>query len=335
MPLCTPVPGKSGIDVMNISPKDLLDSGVHFGHQTKRWNPRFKPYLFDHRQGISIIDLTKTHTCLEKACSFIEETVADGKNVLFIGTKRQAQEIIREAAASTGMPFCVNRWMGGTLTNFDTIKRSIAKYKRYQDMETSGDLAKLPKKEGAAIKREMERMNRNLEGITSLSEPPNAMVVIDVNYEDIAVAEGRRLKIPVVGLVDTNSDPETANYPIPGNDDAVKSIRIIVDTVVEAIQSGLALRETRRVSQGQQQITDSRTAAPIQPIIPAGIRREDEAAAPAPSEDSAPASAAEAAPAGEEAPAEAAGEPEAPKVPAPAAPETPPAAEEASAEESK
>ncbi|RME73626.1 MAG: 30S ribosomal protein S2, partial [Verrucomicrobia bacterium] len=227
---------------MNITPKDLLDAGVHFGHQTKRWNPRFKGFLFDHRQGISIIDLTKTHACLEKACQFLEETVANGNDVLFVGTKRQAQEIIREAAATTGMPFCVNRWMGGTLTNFETIKRSIAKYKRYQEMETSGELAKLPKKESSAIKREMDRMHRNLEGITGLTEPPKAMIVIDINYEDIAVAEARRLNIPVVALVDTNSDPSLVDYPIPGNDDAVKSIRIIVEALVEAIQNGLSQR---------------------------------------------------------------------------------------------
>jgi len=272
---------------MNITPKDLLDAGVHFGHQTKRWNPRFKGFLFDHRQGISIIDLTKTHACLEKACQFLEETVANGNDVLFVGTKRQAQEIIREAAATTGMPFCVNRWMGGTLTNFETIKRSIAKYKRYQEMETSGELAKLPKKESSAIKREMDRMHRNLEGITGLTEPPKAMIVIDINYEDIAVAEARRLNIPVVALVDTNSDPSLVDYPIPGNDDAVKSIRIIVEALVEAIQNGLSQRDARRVALGQQQIAESQAAAPIQPIIPAGMREEEtadagEAAAEAP-----------------------------------------------------
>ena len=245
---------------MNVTPKDLLDAGVHFGHQTKRWNPRFKGYLFDHRQGISVIDLIKTHACLEKACQFLENTVAEGGDILFVGTKRQAQELVREAATTTGMPFCVNRWMGGTLTNFETIKRSLAKYKRYQDMENSGELAKLHKKEASAIKREMDRMHRNFEGMGNVNGLPTAMVVIDINYEDIAVAEGRRCGLPVVALVDTNSDPALANYPIPGNDDAVKSIRIIVETLVEAIQSGLAQRDSRRVSRGQQQINESRAA---------------------------------------------------------------------------
>jgi small subunit ribosomal protein S2 len=273
---------------MNITPKDLLDAGVHFGHQTKRWNPRFKPFIFDHRQGISIIDLTKTHTCLERACQFLENTVAEGGDVLLIGTKRQAQEIVREAAASTNMPFCTNRWMGGTLTNFETIKRSIAKFKRYQEMETSGELAKMHKKEASAIKREMVRMHRNFEGLASLGQLPTAMLVIDTNYEDIAVAEGKRCNLPVVALVDTNSDPGVVTYPIPGNDDAVKSIRIILDALVEAIQSGLAQRDSRRISRGQQQLAETnRAPAPSAPTAapaaapaatPAAIEAEVEAA---------------------------------------------------------
>jgi small subunit ribosomal protein S2 len=257
---------------MNITPKDLLDAGVHFGHQTKRWNPRFKDFLFDHRQGISIIDLPKTHACLEKACKFLEDTVAEGGEILLIGTKRQAQDIVREAAAATNMPFVASRWMGGTLTNFETIKRSIAKFKRYLEMESSGELAKMHKKEASAIKREMVRMQRNFEGLTNLGALPAALLIIDINYEDIAIAEGRRLNLPVVALVDTNSDPTLATYPVPGNDDAVKSIRIVTDALVEAIQTGLSQRDTRRISRGQQQIADSRveTRAAL-PIIPASV----------------------------------------------------------------
>ena len=236
---------------ISISLKDLLDAGVHFGHQTKRWNPRSKPYVFDHRQGISIIDLTKTHAALEKACAYLEETVANGGNVLFVGTKRQAQDIVREAATSLNMPFCVDRWLGGTLTNFETVKRSIAKYKKFQAMETSGELAKLPAKEESAIKREMGRMNRNFSGIVDMGSMPSAMFIVDVNHEAIAVAEGDRCGIPTIGLVDTNSDPTLVKYPIPGNDDAVKSIRIIVDAVIAAVQSGLAQRDTRRAAHGQ------------------------------------------------------------------------------------
>lgn len=236
---------------ISVTAKDLLDAGVHFGHQTKRWNPRSKPYIFDHRQGITIIDLGKTHAALEKAAGFLEETIANGGNVLFVGTKRQAQELIREAATSVNMPFCVDRWLGGTLTNYETVKRSIAKYKKYQQMETSGELAKLPSKEESAIKREMARMQRNFNGIADMGDLPSAMFVIDVNHEEIAVAEGSRCGIPTIALVDTNSDPTKVNYPIPGNDDAVKSIRIIVETIVAAVQNGLAQRDTRRAARGQ------------------------------------------------------------------------------------
>lgn len=236
---------------MNVTAKDLLDAGVHFGHQTKRWNPRSKPYVFDHRQGITIIDLGKTHEQLTKAYNFVEDTVANGGNVLFVGTKRQAQEIIREAATSTNMPYCVDRWLGGTLTNFSTVKRSIAKYKKYQQMETSGELSKYSSKEAAAIKREMARMQKNFAGIVEMGELPNAMFVVDASHEDIAVAEAARCGIACIGLVDTNSDPTKLSHPIPGNDDAVKSIRIIVETIVQAVQSGMAQRETRRMSRGQ------------------------------------------------------------------------------------
>ncbi len=236
---------------MQVSAKDLLDAGVHFGHQTKRWNPRSKPYVFDHRQGITIIDLGKTHDLLTKAYSFIEDKVASGGNVLFVGTKEQAREIVREAATTTGMPFCVDRWLGGTLTNFATVKKSIAKFKKYQQQEASGELAKLSSKEEASIKREMVRMTKNFSGIMEMPELPTIMFVVDANHEEIAVAEAKRSGIPCVGLVDTNSDPTQLSHPIPGNDDAVKSIRIIVDTIVAAVQSGLAQRDSRRNQRGQ------------------------------------------------------------------------------------
>ena len=231
---------------MNITPKDLLDAGVLLGHQTKRWNPRSKPYIFDHRQGITIIDLEKTHAALGKACAFIEQLVAHGDDILLVGTKRQAQELIKEAAAATGMPYVTNRWMGGTLTNFETIKKSLAKFKKYQAMDTSGELGKFSSKEESAIRREMARMSRNFDGIINLTGLPAAMFVIDTSYEEIAVAEAKRMGIPSVGLVDTNSDPTQLTHPIPGNDDAAKSVRIIIDTIVEAITQGLAHRETRR-----------------------------------------------------------------------------------------
>jgi small subunit ribosomal protein S2 len=236
---------------MNVTVKDLLDAGVHFGHQTKRWNPRSKPYVFDHRQGITIIDLGKTHDLLAKAYAYIEDTVGNGGNILFVGTKRQAQDIIREAATSTNMPYCVDRWLGGTLTNFSTVKKSIAKYKKFQQMEANGELAKFSSKEEAAIKREMGRMQRNFSGIVEMTELPTAMFVVDANHEEIAVAEAARCGIACIGLVDTNSDPTKLSHPIPGNDDAVKSIRIVVESIVAAVQSGLSQRESRRSSRAQ------------------------------------------------------------------------------------
>jgi small subunit ribosomal protein S2 len=275
---------------ISITPKDLLDAGVHFGHQTKRWNPRSKPFIFDHRQGVTIIDLGKTHEALTKACEFLEEKVASGGNVLFVGTKRQAKELIREAAAATNMPVCIDRWLGGTLTNYETVKKSIAKFKKYQAMETSGEMSKLPRKEESAIKREMTRMQKNFSGIAEMGGLPSVMFVVDVNHHKIAVAEAARAGIPCVGIVDTNSDPSTVSHPIPGNDDAVKSIRIIVETVVAAIQSGLAQRESRRAQRGggdqqaaaaaagAEQVDLSRVEIPAEAV--AAVEGEAEAAAP-------------------------------------------------------
>ncbi len=242
---------------MNVTPKDLLDAGVHLGHQTKRWNPRSKPYVFGHRQGITIIDLEKTHAALEKACSFLENLVASGDDVLLVGTKRQAQELIKEAATATGMPYVTTRWMGGTLTNFSTIKKSLAKFKKYQAMDANGELSKFSSKEESAIRREMARMTRNFDGIVNIDGLPAAMFVIDAGYEEIAVLEAKRLGIPCVGLVDTNSDPTQLSHPIPGNDDAAKSIRIVVETIVAAIQAGLAHRETRRVQRAEKAAADA------------------------------------------------------------------------------
>jgi len=231
---------------MNITVKELLDAGVHFGHQVRRWNPKSKPYVFDHRYGISIIDLEKTHALLASASEFVEGLVAEGKTLMMVGTKRQAQDIVREAATSVNMPYCASRWLGGTLTNFNTVKHSLDKYRRYLRMESDGTLAKLHKKEAAAIRREMSRMHRNFEGMLEVTQLPDALFVVDTKTEQIAVAEANRLSIPVVALVDTNSDPSVVDYPIPGNDDAVKSVRLIVEVLVEAIQNGLARRDESR-----------------------------------------------------------------------------------------
>ncbi len=244
---------------MNITVKDLLDAGVHFGHQKRRWNPKSRPFVYAHRNGTSIIDLEKTYACLETAAKFVEELVASGKDILFIATKRQAQETMREAAKSVNMPYAVNRWLGGGLTNFATIKNSLEKYRRYLRMEADGTLTKMHKKEAAAIKREMARMHRNFEGMLEVRNLPGAVFVIDTKNEAIAINEAFRQEIPIIGLVDTNSDPSKVNYPIPGNDDAVKSVRLIVEVIVEAIQAGLARREVER--------TVRRTVTPIREDI--------------------------------------------------------------------
>ena len=228
---------------MNITINDLIDAGVHFGHQLRRFNPKAKKYVYDNRYGISVIDLEQTYSLLNEAASYIEELVTSGQNILFVGTKRQAQEIIREAATSCQMPFCANRWMGGTLTNYSTIKSSLDKYKNYLAMETDGSLDKLHNKEASAIRREMNRMQRNFEGLLEMTDLPAAIFVIDINHEQIAVAEANRMEIPLIALVDTNSDPNLINLPIPGNDDSIKSIRVIVETIVEAVQNGITQRE--------------------------------------------------------------------------------------------
>ncbi len=231
---------------MNITVKDLLDAGVHFGHQTRRWNPKSRPFIFDHRNGVSIIDLEKSHACLAAAAAFLEETAAKGKEILFVATKPQAQEVVRQAAKSTGMPFAVNRWLGGTLTNFTTIKKSLDSYRTYLRMEQDGSLAKMHKKEGAAVRREMSRMQRNFEGLLEYRDLPAAMIVIDTKHEAIAVNEANRLKIPVIGLCDSNSDPSVLQFPVPGNDDAAKSIRLVVEVLTQAVQSGMARRKVER-----------------------------------------------------------------------------------------
>ena len=269
---------------MNTTPKDLLDAGVHFGHQLRRWNPKSKPYVYDNRNGISIIDLEKTHKLLEKAYAKIEEVVSSGKDVLFIGTKKQAQEIMREAATSCQMPFCVNRWMGGGLTNFTTIKSSLAKYRKFLKMDQDGELEKLPGKEEAAIRRQMSRMNRNFEGMLEVDDLPAAVFVVDTKNEEIAVSEANRLGIPVIGLVDTNSDPTVIDYPIPGNDDAVKSIRIIVETILEAAQSGLSQRDAKRVQKSagpikREQVFEQQED--IEVTLPAGYGEDEGVSFPA------------------------------------------------------
>lgn len=234
---------------MELNYESMMESGVHFGHQTKRWNPKFGPYLYKQVHGISIINLERTRECIEKAAAFLTEQVKNGAKILLVGTKPQAQELIRELGETVDMPFCSNRWLGGCLTNFGTVKTSLAKYQRFLDLEESGELNKLPKKESSAIRREMVRMHRSFEGIRHLEKRPEILFVVDTTHEAIAIREARRLQIPTVGIVDTNSDPTVLDYPIPANDDSVKSLRIIFEALQEAINQGIELHKLNKFAQ--------------------------------------------------------------------------------------
>src|SRR3989441_253547 len=221
--------------VISIAVKELLDAGVHFGHQTKRWNPKMKPFIFDARNGIHIIDLSKTVKQLETACNFLADTCRKGGQVLFVGTKKQAQEAVKEAAKACGQHYVTERWLGGTMTNFNTVKRSIARLKQIEKMETDGSINNYVKQEQSMLRREAGRLLKNFEGIRSMERFPTAMFVVDIKREHNAVAEGRRLNIPIVAIVDTNCDPDLVEYPIAGNDDAIRSVRMILTTVVQTV----------------------------------------------------------------------------------------------------
>ncbi|MBQ9338234.1 MAG: 30S ribosomal protein S2 [Lentisphaeria bacterium] len=220
---------------MALTVKDLLEAGCHFGHQTKRWNPKMKDYVYGSKNGISIIDITKTIYQIADACNFLQRTVVEGGKILFVGTKRQAQQIVREAAETTDMFYMMERWMGGTLTNNATIRKSIRKM---QDIDASvkDENTTLKKKELAVLSRMGEKLHRDLDGIANMRKLPDAVVIVDVCHDEIAVKEARKLNIPIVAIVDTNGDPEQIDYPIAANDDAVKSIKVIMDTFVETIK---------------------------------------------------------------------------------------------------
>jgi small subunit ribosomal protein S2 len=231
--------------VISIGLKELLDAGVHFGHQTKRWNPKMKPFIFDARNGTHIIDLSKTLSQLEAACSFLSSTVLKGGKVLFVGTKKQAQQAVKDTAKESGQYFVTERWLGGTLTNFATIKRSIGRLKQIEKMEADGSIGAYVKQEQSMIRREAARLVKFFDGIRSMEKLPGAMFVVDVKREHNAVAEARRLKIPVVAIVDTNCDPDLVTYPVAGNDDAIRSIRLILATVGQAIGQAQAEHEAK------------------------------------------------------------------------------------------
>jgi len=224
--------------VAKITIRDLLEAGVHFGHQTRRWNPKMKPYIYGVRNGISIFDLTKTLRLLGEACDFLRQTVADGGAILFVGTKRQAQETVREAAENTGMFYMCHRWLGGTLTNHRVVLSRVNYMRKLQRMEAEGQLDSMPKKEAAGYRRELAKLQRDLGGIADMRKLPAAVVVIDTTREDIAVREANKLGVPVVALVDSNSDPDPIDYVVPGNDDAVRAVKVIVDAFASAVEEG-------------------------------------------------------------------------------------------------
>ena len=221
-----------------VAMKQLLEAGVHFGHQTRRWDPKMAEYIFQARNGIHIIDLQKTSKKIDEAYEFLKEQVEEGKTVLFVGTKKQAQECVKEAAEKSGMYYVDQRWLGGMLTNFGTIRARVQRLKDLEKMQEDGTFDVLPKKEVILLKKEMEKLEKNLGGIKDMEEIPGVIFLVDPKKEHIAVLEAKKLGIPVIGLVDTNCNPEEVDYAIPGNDDAIRAVKLITDVLANAIIEG-------------------------------------------------------------------------------------------------
>jgi small subunit ribosomal protein S2 len=238
-----------------LSVKELFEAGVHFGHQTKRWNPKMRPFIYGARSGIHIVDLDQTARLFKRAFDFLSETTARGGSVLFVGTKRQAQEIVREEARRAGMYFVTNRWLGGTLTNFRTIKGGLDRLRTLERMKEDGTYSQLPKKETVQLEKERARLEKYIGGLKGMGAVPQAIFVIDPAQETIAVSEAKRLGVPIVAITDTNCDPDMVDYVIPGNDDAIRSVRLITGAVADACVYGTA---RRREYQNQNQGGDGR-----------------------------------------------------------------------------
>jgi len=257
---------------MDVSMKQLLEAGVHFGHQTSRWNPKMKPYIFGARNGIYIIDLQQTVKLFENAYNFVRDLSAQGGHVLFVGTKKQAQDAIREETERCGM-FCVTtRWLGGTLTNFQTIKQSIDRLKKLEETLENPVMAEaLTKKEMLNIKRESEKLLIALGGIKNMRKLPDALFVIDPQKEEIAVKEANKLKIPVVAVVDTNCDPDVIDYKVPGNDDAIRAIRLFCAAIADAVLEGRARAEEKAKGEGAEVPAESATPAPAEVASEGGM----------------------------------------------------------------
>jgi small subunit ribosomal protein S2 len=228
-----------------VTMRQLLEAGVHFGHQTRRWNPKMKRFIHGEQNGIYIIDLQQTLGRIETAYSFIRDLVGEGGTVLFVGTKKQAQDAVQSYAEKCGMPYINERWLGGMLTNFETISKRVAKMKEYQRMRDSGEFEAMPKKEALLITRELEKLERNLGGIRRMERLPDAVFILDTNKEDIAVTEANKLKIPIVAVVDTNCDPDIISYVIPGNDDAIRSGMLMCRVIADAVEEGRFIASRR------------------------------------------------------------------------------------------
>jgi small subunit ribosomal protein S2 len=253
----------------NIGIKELLDAGVHFGHQTRRWNPKMKRFIFEERNGIHVIDLSQTVHQLQAACDFLGQTVGSGGSVLFVGTKKQAQEIVKETAKACGQHYITERWLGGTLTNFQTVKRSIARMKEIEKMDTDGSLANYGKQEQSMMRREHGRIAKNLDGIRNMDKFPTVMFIVDVKREHNAVAEARRLNIPIVAIVDTNADPDLVDYPIAGNDDAIRSVRLLLTSVVQSLSAARAEYQAKFRRRKTDEVAAAEAAAAPAPAEPA------------------------------------------------------------------
>lgn len=223
--------------------KQLLEAGVHFGHQVQRWNPKMAPYIFSERNDIHIINLQKAMKGLKDAYSFVRETAKSRKSILFVATKKQVQSVVVEEAIRCGMPYVTQRWLGGTLTNFETIKKSVHRLREIKNMEEKGIFEKLPKKEVSVLKKEMDRLQNLLGGVKEMKSLPGALFIVDTKKERIAILEAQRLNIPIVGLVDTNGDPDEVDYCIPGNDDAIRSVKLIASVIADGILEGKKIAE--------------------------------------------------------------------------------------------
>jgi small subunit ribosomal protein S2 len=240
---------------------ELLAAGCHFGHLTRRWNPKMRPYIFMERNGIHVIDLKKTQTLLEEACTAIANIVADGKRVLFVGTKKQAKDLLREEAVRCAQFYVTERWLGGSLTNFTTIRKSVKRLTNIEKMESDGTFDKITKKEGLFLQREKDKLNNVLSGVVDMTRLPGALFVVDVKKEGIAVKEARRLGIPVFAIVDTNCDPEIVDYVVPANDDAIKSIQVIARAFADAVLEGKERSATRQMEMAAEADNRNKDAA--------------------------------------------------------------------------